>query len=62
MVLVAVACGLTGALGAVLFRFLIRFVQALFFEGAEGLTALFEEGVLAEAQDPLAVASALPWY
>jgi CIC family chloride channel protein len=62
MVLVAVACGLTGALGAVIFRFLIRFVQALFFEGAEGITALFEEGVLAEAQDPLEVARELPGY
>lgn len=54
MVMVAVACGLAGALGAVVFRFMIRFVQALFFEGPAGLTALFEEGVLAEAQDPLA--------
>ncbi len=62
MVLVAVACGLTGALGAVLFRFLIRFVQALFFEGADGLPALLEEGIAAEAQDPLAVARELPWY
>ncbi|MEM7412242.1 MAG: chloride channel protein [Myxococcota bacterium] len=58
----AVGVGLTGALGAVVFRFLIRFVQALFFEGSDGITALFEEGVLAEAQDPLEVARRLPWY
>jgi len=62
MVLVAVACGLAGAMGAVAFRFLIRFVQAAFFEGADGLVALFEEGVLAEAQDPLSVAQNLAWY
>jgi CIC family chloride channel protein len=62
MVMVAVACGLAGALGAVVFRFMIRFVQALFFEGPAGLTALFEEGMLAEAQDPLAVARQLAWY
>ncbi len=33
MVAVSVACGLAGALGAVVFRLLIRSVQALFFEG-----------------------------
>ena len=62
MVLVAAACGLAGAIGAVVFRFLIRFVQALLFEGTDGLVALFEEGVLAEAHDPLAVARELDWY
>ena len=62
MVLVAIACGLAGALGAVVFRFLIRFVQAVFFEGGEGLSAMLEEGVLAEAQDPLGVAQQLAWY
>ena len=62
MVLVAIACGLAGALGAVVFRFLIRSVQAAFFEGAEGLSSMLDEGVLAEAQDPLAVAQGLAWY
>ncbi len=62
MVLLAVGCGLAGALGAVLFRFMIRFVQAAFFEGAAGLESLFEEGLLAEAGDPLAVARGVAWY
>jgi CIC family chloride channel protein len=62
MVLVAVAVGLGGAIGAVAFRFLIRFVQAFAFEGVAGVEALFEEGVLAEASDPLAVARNLEWY
>ena len=62
MVLVATACGLAGALGAVVFRFLIRFVQATFFEGVAGIRGLFAEGVLAEASDPLAIATGLEWY
>ena len=62
MVLVAVGCGLAGALGAVAFRLLIRTVQALFFEGAEGLASIAEEGLLAEAQDPLEAAQGLAWY
>jgi CIC family chloride channel protein len=62
MVLVAMACGLAGALGAVVFRFMIRLVQAAFFEGMAGIEGLFEEGVLAEAQDPLEAARALEWY
>ncbi len=61
MVLVAVACGLAGALGAVVFRLLIRTIQAVFFEGLEGLEALLEAGLLAEAEDPLEAARALPW-
>jgi CIC family chloride channel protein len=62
MVLVAVACGLAGALGAVLFRFMIRTVQAAFFEGVAGLQALLQEGLLAEASDPLAAAQGIDWY
>jgi CIC family chloride channel protein len=61
MVLVAVACGLLGAGGAVVFRLMIRFVQALFFEGGEGVARLLEGGVLADASDPLAVAMTLDW-
>jgi CIC family chloride channel protein len=62
MVAVAVSCGLAGAAGAVLFRFMIRAVQAAFFEGADGLSGLLDAGLLAEASDPLGVASELPWY
>jgi len=62
MVLVAVACGVAGASGAIVFRFLIRFFQALFFEGLDAVEGLFEEGVLGETQDPLAVARQLEWY
>jgi CIC family chloride channel protein len=62
MVGVATACGLAGAIGAVLFRFLIRFVQVVFFEGLEGLEELFQEGLLAEGSDPLEVARSLDWY
>jgi CIC family chloride channel protein len=59
MVAVSVACGLAGALGAVVFRLLIRSVQALFFEGTPGLAAVVEEGILAEAGDPLEAARGL---
>lgn len=62
MVMLAVACGLAGAFGAVVFRFLIRFFQALFFDGGEGLAGLVEEGVLAEASDPLESARQIAWY
>ncbi|MEE9608439.1 MAG: chloride channel protein [Myxococcota bacterium] len=62
MVLVAVGCGLAGALGAVLFRFLIAFVQAAFFEGVAGVEALFEQGLLAEGSDPLTIAREVEWY
>jgi CIC family chloride channel protein len=62
MVLVAIACGLAGAMGAVAFRSLIRLVQSAFFEGSEGLTQLVSEGVLGETQDPLEVAQQLAWY
>jgi CIC family chloride channel protein len=62
MVVAAVFVGLAGALGAVLFRLLIRTVQAIAFEGAEGLPALLEEGIAAEARDPLEAAQQLEWY
>jgi CIC family chloride channel protein len=61
MVAVAVACGLAGAAGAILFRYLIRFFQAIFFEGVDGMAGLAAEGFLAEASDPLQVASQLAW-
>jgi len=62
MVAAAVAVGLLGAIGAVVFRLLIRAVQALLWEGSDGLTLLVEEGLLAEANDPLDVARALDWH
>lgn len=62
MTLAAVACGVAGAAGAVAFRFLIRFFQALFFEGPAGVGAVLDEGLLAEAHDPLEEAAALPFW
>jgi CIC family chloride channel protein len=62
MVLVAVACGLAGASGAILFRLMIRFCQAAFFGGPAGVSDMVGEGLLAEAGDPLQVASSLAWY
>ena len=62
MVLIATGCGLAGALGAVTFRFMIRFVQAGAFEGVDGLREMFAEGFLAEAHDPLAIARQLEWH
>ena len=53
MVAVAVSCGIAGALGAVVFRFMIRFVQVAFFEGAPGIETLFEGGALGCATDCL---------
>ncbi len=63
MVVAAVFTGIMGAIGAVLFRLLIRTVQAIAFEGpSEGIPNLLEEGLAAEASDPLAVAQNLAWY
>jgi chloride channel protein, CIC family len=62
MVVAAVFVGLAGALGAVLFRALIRAVQGFAFDGTEGLAAVFEEGIAAETRDPLDAARSLAWY
>ncbi|MCH7598196.1 MAG: chloride channel protein [Myxococcales bacterium] len=62
MVLAAIAVGLAGAAGAVIFRFMIRAVQAVAFGGIDGLSLLAEEGFAAEAHDPLAETMALEWY
>ncbi len=62
MVGMAVFVGLAGALGAVLFRLLIRIVQAVAFEGGDGVSTLIEEGLTAEASDPLTVVAELAWY
>jgi CIC family chloride channel protein len=61
MVGLSVAVGLAGAIGAVVFRLMIRFVQAFFFEGSEGVSAVIDEGLLAEAGDPFEAASSLSW-
>ncbi len=62
MVVAAVSVGLAGAAGAVLFRLLIRTVQAVAFGGVDGLSTLASEGMTAEAHDPLADTLALEWY
>lgn len=62
MVGCAVFVGLAGALGAVLFRLMIRLIQGFFFEGPAGVEAVFEEGIAAETRDPLDVAQHLAWY
>lgn len=56
------ACGVGGAFAAIVFRVLIRFFTALFFAGGEGVSAFFQTSWLAEAGDPLGLASALPWW
>lgn len=60
MVAWAVALGLVGALGAVAFRFAIRLVQAVFFEGAAGLGDVRDVGVFAAPIDPVALVDSLP--
>ncbi len=62
MVGAAIFVGLAGALGAVLFRLLIRLVQGFAFEGTEGVLSVFEEGIAAETHDPLEAARTLAWY
>ncbi|MFP6605556.1 MAG: chloride channel protein [Myxococcota bacterium] len=62
MVVAAIFVGLAGAIGAVAFRLLIRTVQAAAFDGAEGLAELAEQGLLAEASDPMDTVGDLPWY
>ena len=62
MVAAAIVVGLAGALGAVLFRLLIRAVQAIAFEGSDGVALLIGEGIAAETHDPLEAARQLAWY
>ncbi|MCP4904922.1 MAG: chloride channel protein [bacterium] len=62
MVGAAIFVGLAGALGAVIFRLLIRLVQGFAFEGTDGVLAVVEEGIAAETRDPLDAARALAWY
>ena len=60
MVLLAIGCGLAGALGAVLFRFLIQVFQESFFGSAEFWNALLSGQLLLGEEDPLAVGADLP--
>lgn len=62
MVLVAIACGLTGAFGAVVFRLLIRGASDIFFGGVGGISNMIDAGWFAEAIDPLQAAESLSWY
>ena len=62
MVVCAIFVGLAGAIGAVLFRLMIRVIQGFAFEGLDGVVAVFEEGMAAETRDPLEVARQMAWY
>jgi CIC family chloride channel protein len=62
MVAVAIACGVLGAFGAIVFRFMIRVVQVGFFHGAGGFAELFESGFLREPLDALEMSEAVAWY
>jgi CIC family chloride channel protein len=62
MVLAATACGAAGAAGAVVFRILIRFFQALFFEGPQAALAVLASPPLGEPVDPIAAAGSLPFW
>jgi len=61
MVVAAIFTGLAGALGAVVFRLMIRSVQAGAWGGIEGLQEMFSAGVLAEPEDPIEAARELAW-
>jgi CIC family chloride channel protein len=62
MVAAAAACGVAGAIGAVLFRILIQAFQALFFEGPQAALAALASPSLGEPVDPVEVARALPFW
>ena len=62
MVIAAIVIGLAGAIGAVLFRLMIRGVQAVAFGGTEGVHDLIAAGWLAEPEDPIHWARELSWY
>ena len=61
MVVAAIFTGLAGALGAVVFRLMIRSVQAGAWGGIEGLQEMFSAGLLAEPEDPIEAARELAW-
>ena len=59
MVGIAVAIGVAGAAGAIVFRVLIRFFQGAFFEGLPGVEAMLGAGLFADPRGPLEAARAL---
>jgi CIC family chloride channel protein len=61
MVAIAIGCGVAGALGAVVFRWLIELSQALFFGGAAGIASFFA-GTAPRADDLVEIARARPWW
>ncbi len=61
MVVVAIACGVAGAFGAVFFRYLIEFFQSGFYGGLAGFASFFA-GEAPHADDLVEIARALPWY
>ncbi len=60
MVLVAIGCGLAGAVGAVLFRTLIQVFQEGFFGGAAFWNGLMAGQLVLGDEDPLALGASLP--
>ncbi|MCS5636964.1 MAG: chloride channel protein [Myxococcota bacterium] len=61
MVIAAIFTGLAGALGAVLFRLMIRAVQAVAWGGVEGFDSMLSAGLLAEPEDPLHAVRSVAW-
>jgi CIC family chloride channel protein len=62
MVLVAIVCGVAGAVGAICFRFLIRVFQEMFFGGPQVWWQLWAGTLPHASDDPLALGLGLPWY
>ena len=60
MVLVAIGCGLAGAVGAVLFRTLIQVFQEGFFGSAAFWNGLLAGQLILGEEDPLALGASLP--
>ncbi len=59
IVIVAIACGLAGAVGAAAFRWLIGVFEGLFFGGFDGLSAALAGGIPLEAGEPRDIARTL---
>ncbi len=62
MVLLAVLVGVTGAFGAILFRFLIQLFQEAFFGGAPFWEGLANGALVLGEEDPIALGQSLPWW
>ncbi|MBW2313119.1 MAG: chloride channel protein [Deltaproteobacteria bacterium] len=61
MVVIAVACGVAGAFGAVFFRGLIELSQAMFYGGFDGILSFFA-GDAPHADDLVEITHTLPWW